>query len=52
MQWQTNGLFALHRNGTGTGTGTGTGNGTSTIGNNGSWFHSLSRTSVEYIRTQ
>ena len=36
----TNGLFALH------GTGTGTGEWTSTMGNNGSWLISASRTSV------
>ena len=38
----TNGLFTLH----GIGTGTGTWNWTSTIGDNGSWFLSLSWTSV------
>ena len=37
-----NGLFTLH----GTGTGGVTGNGTDTIGNNGSWSLSMSRTSV------
>ena len=45
------GLFTVHGNGTGTGTG----NWTSTIGNNGSWFLSLCRTSenisVQYTRT-
>ena len=49
----TNGLFAPHWNETGTATGTG--NWTSTIGNDGSWFLSLSQTSVnisvQHIRT-
>ena len=49
--WKCYSLFTLHM----TRTGSGIGNKTGTIGNNGSWFLSLSLTSVNsfasYIRT-
>ena len=40
-----NGLVPLH----GTGTGGGTGNRAGTMGNNGSWFFSLSRINVTFL---